>query len=225
MEMKKIEVRGIPLIKFQSAERIAELQRGHLYAKTAKYYRDLEQETGDADIGDEFEAMLHINEGYIQFPDTDELVKLSDALIKTGNSDDFVFCMFEIYPSTESFQFTKEQRDKMRSFGDTALIIQDSIEFKKRVSDAAVSKGFEVYFYAVKYYDPSIDSMNLMLSLLEGMRNISFWKRKRYSYQQEGRFVFTPGNGIDHLDLDIGDISDISTVLPSSKVLSALVER
>lgn len=225
MSVKKMEVRGTPLIKFQNAKRIEELQRGHLYAKTSKYYRDLEQETGDADIGDEFEAMLHVNEGYIHFPDTGETVKLSDALIKTGNSEDFVFCMFEICPSTKSFQFTEEQRDKMRSFGDTALIIQDSNEFIQRVSDAAKRKGFEVRFGAVQYYDPLTDCANLMLSLLKGMWNISFWKRKRYSYQQEGRFVFTPGNGEDHIDLDIGDISDISTVLSSSKLLSASVER
>ena len=55
------DVKGTPLIKFQSAERINSLQRGHLYAKTLKYYRELEKETGDDEIGDEFEAMLHIN--------------------------------------------------------------------------------------------------------------------------------------------------------------------
>ena len=65
----------------------------------------------------------------------------------------------------------------------------------------------------------------MIISLLKGMWNIAFWKRKSYSYQQEGRFVFTPGNGEDHIDLDIGDISDISTILPASEILSALVEK
>ena len=225
MESKKIQVRGTPLIKFQSAERISSLQRGHLYAKTLKYYRDLEQETGDADIGDEFEAMLHVNEGYIHIPGTDETIELSDTLITTGNSEDFVFCMFGIYPSIQTFRFTDEQRNKMLSFGDTALVIQNSDEFIKRVFDAAKIKGFEAHFGAAQYYDPSVDSGNLIVSLLKGMWNIAYWKRKRYSYQQEGRFVFTPGNGEDHIDLDIGDISDISTILPASMVLSALVEK
>jgi len=225
VEVKKIEVKGTPLIKFQNADRILSLQRGKLYAKTLKYYRDLEQETGDADIGDEFEAMLHVNEGYIHIPETGETIKLSDELIATGNSEDFVFCMFGIYPSVQSFQFTEEQRVKMLSFGDTALLIQDSEEFIRRVISTAKDKGYEAHFGAAQYYDPSIDGGNLIISLLQGMWNIAYWKRNRYAYQQEGRFVFTPGNGEDHIELDIGDISDISTVLPSEQVLKAVVEK
>ena len=225
MKMKTIEVKGIPLIKFQSQERIEALQQGHLYAKTLKYYRDLEQETCDADIGDEFEAMLHVNEGYIHFPDTNETFELADTLIPTSRSNDFVFCMFSIYPMLQRFSFTDEQKEKMESFGDTALIILDSEEFVSRVLKAAEEKGFEAHFGEVKYYDPSIDGGNFILSLLKGMWNISFWKRKRYSYQQEGRFVFVSGDKADHIDLDIGDISDISVVLPTSKVLAAYVEK
>ncbi len=60
-----LEIKGTPLIKFQSAERIKSLREGHLYAKTLQYYRDLERETGDDGIGDEFEAMLHVNKGFI----------------------------------------------------------------------------------------------------------------------------------------------------------------
>ena len=201
------------------------MQQGHLYAKTLKYYREREQETGDADIGDEFEAMLHVNEGYLRSRDTGETIELKDVLIPTGNSQDFVFCLFAIYPSTQVFRFTDEQKTKMLSFGDTALVIQDSDAFIKRVLNAAKLKGFDAHFDAVRYYDPSVDSGNLIVSLLKGMWNIAYWKRERYSYQQEGRFVFTPGNGEDHIDLDIGDISDISTIFPSSAVLSALVEK
>ena len=225
MEAKKIQVSGIPLIKFQSAERISSLQQGHLYAKTLKYDRNREQETGDRDIGDDFEAMLHINEGYIHIPETDVTIELNDALISTGNSEDYVFCMFGISPSIQTFRFTDEQKSKMLSFGDTALVIQDSDEFIKRVLDAAKRKGYEAHFGTVQYYDPSIDGGNSIVSLLQGMWNIAYWKRKRYSYQQEKRFVFTPGNGEDHIDLDIGDISDISTILPASNVLSALIEK
>ena len=99
------EIKGTPLIKFQSSERIASLQKGHLYAKTLKYYRDLEKDTGNDEIGDEFEAMIHVNEGCFRRLDTGEEVPLNDALIQTDNSDDFVFCMFGIYPSSQSFSF------------------------------------------------------------------------------------------------------------------------
>ena len=113
----------------------------------------------------------------------------------------------------------------MLSFGDTALVVLDSNEFIKRVKAAAKARGYEAHFGTVQYYDPETDSVNMMISLLQGMWNIAFWKRDKYTYQQEGRFVFTHGNGEDHIELDIGDISDISTVLPSEKVLSAMVEK
>lgn len=62
----------------------------------------------------------------------------------------------------------------------------------------------------------------MLISLLGGMWNIAFWKRDSYVYQQEVRFVFAPGDeNTDHIGLDIGDISDISTIIPAKSVLSA----
>lgn len=219
------EVKGTPLIKFQSAERIDSLRKGHLYAKTLKYYRELEKETGNDEIGDEFEAMFHVNEGYLRIPDTGEVISLRDSLIQTKDSDDFVFCMFEINSNSQSFSFNEKQKEKMMSFGDTALVVLDSDEFKKRVNAAAKKDGYNVHFDAVRYFDPSIDNGNMIISLLCGVWNIAFWKRNKYAYQQEGRFVFAPGNGRDHIELNIGDISDITTVLSSKEVLSAIVEK
>lgn len=221
-----LQVKGTPLIKFQSADRIESLQKGHLYAKTLGYYRELEKNTGDMEIGDEYEAMIHVNEGTIHFPDTGETIQLDDTLIETTHSNDFVFCMFGIYPQLDSFAFSDKQKEKMLSFGDTALIITDSDEFKKRVIEAAKAKGYQVHFDAVKYYDTSIDSGNMIIDLMKGMWNVAFWKREAYRYQQEGRFIFiSDADDEDHIDLDIGDISDISVVLPSKQVLSAMVKK
>lgn len=227
MEHEKItfEVKGIPLIKFQSAERIKSLREGHLYAKTLRYYRDLEKETGDDEIGDEFEAMWHINEDFLRFPDTGETISLNDTLIPTANSNDFVFCIFGIYPALNLFTFTDEQKEKMLSFGDTALIVLDSEELIRRVFSAAKKAGYEPHFGPVQYFNPAEDNANMIISALKGMWNIAFWKRDKYTYQQEGRFVFTPGNGEDHIELDIGDISDITAVLPSKIILTAMVEK
>lgn len=227
MEHEKItfEVKGIPLIKFQSAERIKSFREGHLYAKTLRYYRDLEKETGDDEIGDEFEAMWHINEGFLRFPDTGETISLNDTLIPTANSNDFVFCIFGIYPALNLFAFTDEQKEKMLSFGDTALIVLDSEELIRRVFSAAEKAGYEPHFGPVQYFNPAEDNANMIISALKGMWNIAFWKRDKYTYQQEGRFVFTPGNGEDHIELDIGDISDITAVLPSKIILTAMVEK
>lgn len=220
-----VQVKGTPLIKFQSSERIKMLREGHLYAKTLQYYRDLEKETGDDEIGDEFEAMLHINKGFLRFPDTEEEIELNDTRIPTVNSDDFVFCMFGIYPVLDSFVFTDKQKEKMLSFGDTALIILDSEELIQRVSVAAKKAGYETHFGAVQYFNPAEDNANMIISILKGMWNIAFWKREKYRYQQEARFVFSPGNVEDHIELNIGDISDITAILPAKQVLTAMVAK
>ena len=66
----------------------------------------------------------------------------------------------------------------------------------------------------------------MLISLLAGMWNIAFWKRDSYSYQQEVRFVFRPGDeNIDHIELGIGDISDITAIISAKSALSAIVEK
>ena len=219
------QAKGMPLIKFQDADKIKSLQSGKIYAKTLGYYRKRE-ETGDCEVGDKYEAMIHINEGTIYLPDTGKTVEVNGDLLKTSESNDFVFCMFGVNPREEKFRFTDKQKEKMLSFGDTALIVLDHDEFIRRVKVAAEQAGYKVYFKPVQYYDPTIDGGNMLISLLAGMWNIAFWKRDSYTYQQEVRFVFTPGDeNIDHIELDIGDISDITAIISAKSALSAIVEK
>ena len=55
------------------------------------------------------------------------------------------------------------------------------------------------------------------------MWNIAFWKRDRYLYQQEVRFVFVSDNkNLDHIELNIGDISDISVTMSANQILNSI---
>ena len=226
MDKIKLKVQGTPLIKFHSAKIIESFQKGKVYANRLGYYRKREEETGDSEVGDKYEAMLHVNEAYIHFPDSGETVPLTDELISTTHSEDYIFCLFGIYPNLNNFSFTEQQKEKLLSFGDTALIITDSEEFIKRVKEASEKAGYKVKFGAVKYYDATYDNGNMIVSLMEDMANVAFWKRDSYKYQQEGRFVFYSGDmTLDHLELDIGDISDISEIVPAKMALSAMVEK
>ena len=81
-----------------------------------------------------------------------------------------------------------------------ALIGLDHDEFIRRVKVAAEQAGYK--------------------------QNIAFWKRDSYTYQQEVRFVFTSGDeNIDHIELDISDISDITAIILSKSALLAMVEK
>lgn len=111
----------------------------------------------------------------------------------------------------------------MLTFGDTALVITDYKKFISRVKKAANKQRLQMYFGAVHYFNPNEDNANLIISLLKGMWNIAFWKRDRYSYQQEVRFVFVSDNkNLDHIELNIGDISDISVTMSTNQILNSI---
>lgn len=219
-------VKGFPLIKFQSAERIESLQNGLLYMKSLEWYRKHESENGDVVVGDRFEAMFHVNEGKLILPDIGEEFEIKNKLIATSVSNDYAYCMFGVNPYNSSFNFSTEQKDTIKDFGDTALLILDKDEFFSRIRKAALNAGYEIHSGFVRYYDENVDSGNLILSLLSGIYNIAFWKRKKYIYQQEFRFlVHTQNYTEDHLELNIGDIHDISKVFKTSEILNARVEK
>ena len=226
MEQKNFTITGFPLIKIQSKYRIESLQHGHLYAKTLEYYRELERSTGDAAVGDLFDGMFHVNTGELRLKETGETIELNDTLIRTSASDNCVFCMLCIDPRTQRFAFSDEQREKLKSFGDTALIITDSDEFISRVKNAANRQGITAYFRPINYFDETEDYVNIVASMFSGVWNVAFWKRKAYAYQQECRFVFlTNESPCDHIELDIGDISDISVIVPVEAALKGIVEK
>ena len=134
--------------------------------------------------------------------------------------------MFGVNPYSNSFRFTDEQKENIESFGNTALLILDKDEFLSRIRKAAQKAGYELYEGFVRYYDETQDSLNLIMSLLTGMQNIAFWKRKKYYYQQEFRLLVHAQNcEKEHIELNIGDIRDISKVLETSKLLNAEVVK
>ena len=152
-----------------------------------------------------------------------EKIELKDVLLSTDNSNDYVFCMFGIGLNQSNFSFTDQQKEKMLTFGDTALVITDYKKFISRVKKAANKQRLQMYFGAVHYFNPNEDNANLIISLLKGMWNIAFWKRDRYSYQQEVRFVFVSDNkNLDHIELNIGDISDISVTMSTNQILNSI---
>ena len=226
MYQKTYQIKGCPIIKFQSRERLESLQKGLVYANTLSYYRKLEKQTGDTAVGDSFEGLFHVNEGIMIIPETGDKFVLNDELIKTSASNDYVFCMFGILDNTECFQFSDEQRERMKSFGDSALIILDSNEFVNRVKKAAEAEEYVVHFGKVNYIEPNIDYVDVMMSLREGMWRVAFYKRAMYKYQNECRFIFSPGKaGVEHLELHIGDISDISVILSVENALNGMLKE
>ncbi len=225
MSNKEIISRGLPLIKFQNEERIKSFQSGIVYMKSLEYYRKEEERSGDCTVGDLYEGMIHTNEATIIIPELGINETMYDALLNTSFSNSFVFCMLSPDLKTDKFEFTDEQKEKLLSFGDTALVITNREEFLKRVYFALEEHKIKGYFGKVTYYDETKDNFDVWQSLqTNGMSNIAFYKRMRYSYQQEFRLLIEPPETKDdYYKLNIGSIEDISVIIPSKDALKIII--
>lgn len=223
---KAYQVKGVPLIKFQSKDRINDFRRGIIYMKSLEYYRKREEETGENTLGDRFEAMVHANDGFIIIPELGICEKLSDNLLNTSFSNSYVFCMLSLPLDTNTFTFDDVQKEKIADFGDTALLITDRVEFLNRVQKAIMREGLKGYHGMVNYYDESLDCVEYWMSLIQhGMKQAAFWKRQMYSYQQEYRLLIEqPPTEKDYYILNIGPIEDISVVLDTKQALNAIAQ-
>ena len=215
----------LPIVKIQNKEIIKKIQSGKMYLKNLEWFREKERQTGDMTIGDLLEGMLHISEGYMQIYDSDgkaiECVPLTDSAITTSFSNAFVFCATNIFPDESGHVFADNQKPVFKEFGDTALVIENKGEFIKRIYKAAKELGYEVFYGVVNYYNKDEDNANMLISLLDGMHNIAFWKRDTYKVQQEFRIVLWKKDANeDYIEFDISDISDISKVISIEEALS-----
>lgn len=222
-------IKGFPLIKFQNEEIINKNISGSFYMNSLKRYRDLYQMEGDEFIGDPCEGKIFISEKLgAQFivPEKGICQNLKDVAISTPSEDDFVFCMFSVNPQKkDEFRFTEEQREKIIDTYDTALIITDVYEYFNRIKQKALSEGIDITGGLVRYYDECIDIPQVFINLLSGMEKVVYYKRKRYSIQQEYRFTVPNPHKDMYFEFNIGDISDISVKMSSKEVFNAIITK
>lgn len=210
----KIEGKGPILIKMKTKEIIESLQSGLVYMNELGYFRKEEQEDNN-EVSD-----CRENEIYSTAYELPGGIPCN-YVMKQENSSNFAFCMFYIPSEQGHFQFSDEQKDKLARFGDTALIIKDFGEFIRRTVNAAANKGLELHHREVFYYDERQEvTLEMMDLLTKGMYNVSFFKRKQFRHQQEYRLaVNMEKTEADHIELQIGDISDISVQVSTKQML------
>ena len=221
-------------MKFGSYSNLKKLQSGKLYAKKLQYYVDLEKETGSTDKGDMFESKQIIYNAKICLKDLHTSktfeTRADHIEIDYGYTEYPVFCMFLLDErnyirgsnSIYRYRFSSEQKDKMKNFGDSVLIIHDNDKFFNKVYNAAIRERIDFKRGLVKYYNIANDD-NYLIDTTNDRLMAAYWKRNIYSYQQEYRFLFKKSVE-DHLEIDIGNISDISCILNSNQVLKSEIE-
>ena len=121
-------------------------------------------------------------------------------------------------PTWETVQELNEQIEESRpefsQFGNYAVLILDGDEFLRRVRDAVEREGYQMALRLVKYYKPGEYPQALPEPFGERATfEPAFLKRRSYELEREYRIaVNTSTYDEEPRTLDIGDISDITTV-------------
>lgn len=238
MENKDIKNDLSMLMKFGSEENLKKLQSGQFYMKNLQYYVDLEKSTLDKNVGDMYDGQMLLENVKITMftTDTKTFVRQFDtskASMNLGYLKCPVFCMFMYdyrnYTSEEvngdvlkvTYQFTPEQLQKMPNFGENVLMIKNGDEFVERIKRGLLSQNIGYTRDFVQYY--GFNNLEHLKQVQNDNSRIAFWKRQKYAYQQEYRFI-AHTEVDDFLSIDIGDISDITQLVNTEELLNTYTE-
>lgn len=229
------------LMKFGKKKRLRDFQSGKIYMKRLQYFIDLENKTGDGDIGDKYDGLMPIENVKITLKTTGEdrktIVELSEGnvTLNFGYCNSPAFCMFvldhrNITGESESegelvvrYDFTAEQKDKLKRFGAHVLVITDNKEFMSRLAKGFLAAGVSFKRGKAEYYNGNT-KQHAEDVINNDPSQIAFWKRHKFSYQQEYRLFAFKTEVADHLVVDIGDISDISIIKTAKGILNTYLD-
>lgn len=235
---------GFPfiLIKFGHKERLEDLQKGCLYMKNLLYFIGLEKgnPTDGGGQGDMFEGQ------FVMYNPTVEIRNFHTKSLAYRGSANFsatgygyekypVFCMFMVDSRNfvdkqidgnklkRSYQFTTEQVDRIaKEFGDYALMVFDADEFIHRIKNGLAVAGVTKYTKGkVRYYGPN--DFDYFKDIHTDSLGAAFWKRESFAFQQEYR-ILAHKKVPDHLEINIGDIGDISQLLKAKDLLNSQID-
>lgn len=222
------------LMKFGKEKSLKSLQSGLMYMKNLAYYVGQEKKDSDDVIGDQYDGVMLMQDMQINIKDIatkNVLVSINapKATMDFGYMKYPVFCMFrydernKLSETTEDgqelFEFSPEQVRYMPEFGDSVLVIKDADEFIRRVAAALQKEGLIHARGNVRYFDGN--DLEYFQDVKDEPVHTAFWKRKKYSYQQEFRILIDKPIE-DHYILNIGDISDISKIMKSELMLNTV---
>lgn len=226
------------LMKFGSRKNIEMLQQGKIYMKNLQYYINLEHDSDDEDVGDIYDGLLPIHDVNLKIytVDTKEFItqiKTPVSILNLGYKKAPVFCMFILDSRnntdvslfgdelTARYDFSDKQKLKLSVFGDSVLMITDPGEFFSRMSKGLNDAGIGFARDKVKYYERN--TKEHFEDVMNNNSRIGFWKRKKYDYQQEYRYILDSSID-DYIIIDVGNLSDISRIESADKIINSFTE-
>jgi len=221
------------LVKIFKEEQHAEqFISGNLYLNRLSYFKKIEEKGDDGRL-DKNEAVAMWFDGLnLSIPGVGscEITKkdLAEPISISYQHHDYlnVFCMYAVhtigfecvdgnikYSEDRAAQLKRQLEidERCFEFGDFAVIVP-AVQFLDRVKKTLQARGNYFQGKLIDYYD---ESFNCEIEEKE----IPFKKQNKYSYQNEFRIcVDTKTIGEEAINIDIGDIKDISAKTESSNL-------
>lgn len=208
--MATITNTAIAFIKVGLFEHNKQLKCGRLRFGSLNSYSKTEDKTRV----DKLETVIHIEElakeniFTFSHPSTGEInVKVDSAnILKSVDQIGHTFCLYAVQPQMikeESWQLSSKMIEK----GDSILIIYNPKEFIRRVENAIFKLGLKVNYDFIKYKS------------FEGYTGYKSVFEKDITYNDENEFRFFVNFLKDSKEeyLEVGDLSDISTILENKQ--------
>jgi hypothetical protein len=240
----RVVVRGPPmkdailfLVKFFPAKRneyAEQFIRGKLFMNRLSYFQNVELAQERADRYEATAIWWQPNNLSIQFKDHPELnigpqdLGAPVSITFDHHGDLHIFCMSAMH--TGEFEYvdgkfecrTDDDAHRLREqlafserclkLGDVAVVVNAG-EFMLRVKRAIDKKRFKFASTLVEYYDPTTYHGKFRYE------EIPFRKRIEFTHEREYRIVIdSKTKGEDALELEIGDISDISAKMAAKNL-------
>jgi len=228
------------LVKFFKEEQHADqFIAGQLYLNRLSYYKKVDDEVDDG-RRDETEAVamwwqpddivIKLNVPGIGETEITKKDLAGPVSVSFNNSSYLhVFCMYAIHTSgfeciDGKIDYTEEDADILKNqleiddrcfkFGRFA-VVTPAVPFLDHVKQSLQSKKYGFIGKLVKYYDD--ESFHGEIDVKE----LPFWKQKRFSYQHEFRICISPKTMDDEaITIDIGDIKHICAKTESANLNS-----
>ncbi|HIF9206409.1 TPA: hypothetical protein ACX6QK_003799 [Photobacterium damselae] len=227
------------LMKVAPLERLQQMQKGLIYMNSIDYFSNLKGEDGAKVRSDELESTFaqfqtgvvrnnHRVEITLNHPSFGEIDLPKGTNVSMGvpsPKNTFIFCMTCVGEDNKGnirhLKGNKYHMDRrMKKFGSHTLVINQPAKFFERYSDAINRVDG---FFINDYMDGGCGIVDYKkLSKHKGKIGL-FIKDKHYDWQREYRFVLGANNSLLNasgaLELDIGDISDISSIIETKRLI------
>jgi hypothetical protein len=211
------------LIKFTTFEFAKRLRDGEIYMNPLAYFRGVEDGNVKGDLYEGTDSIIANDDFDRILPslglDLSEQFKKHTiggiSLLSEEQKYCKVFCMYLLnYDFRNSFIESIDK--KIKDFGDTFVLITDFGEFRNRIIQRLNTGSYNIQGFKgskVEYYKFEMPTGKLG----------PFAKSDSYSWQNEFRLLAEPIDfSLDPLVLNIGDISDISIIGSTDRLINEI---